>query len=98
MNSQLPELENIKSTFLDGGYYKLRLRENLTVLALNTLPFNVMNKPQLQGDQITKQFDWIVEELEKADPSEKFILSYHIYPGSMIGQTVWSQLYANFTA
>ena len=39
------DLTQIKDTFMQGGgYYKVKLNQNITVLALNTLMFNVLEE------------------------------------------------------
>jgi hypothetical protein len=34
------DIDKIKSTFLDGGYYRIDMSDNLSVLGLNTLLWN----------------------------------------------------------
>lgn len=33
--------DDIEHTFISGGYYRYNLSDKVTVLALNTLPYNV---------------------------------------------------------
>ena len=46
-----PKLAEMKTTFLEGGYYRYDITDNLSLLALNTLYFGVKNTIDLaQGD------------------------------------------------
>ena len=45
VNNQLDNLADIHSTFMNGGYYRVDLSENVTFLGLNTLMYNRRNEP-----------------------------------------------------
>ncbi len=42
-NAKYLDLEDINKTFQAGGYYRVDLTNNISVLALNTLMFNKKN-------------------------------------------------------
>ena len=80
-----PDLSSINQTFMnEGGYYKVKLNPNITVLAMNTLMFNYLSLES--NDNITEingQLDWLEAELEKGQiDGTKFIITFHIYAGS----------------
>ena len=48
-----PDLNAINDTFMNGGgYYKVKLNDNITVLALNTLMFNTNS--EFSNDNLTE--------------------------------------------
>jgi hypothetical protein len=48
-----PDLPSINETFMNGGgYYKVKLNPNITVLAMNTLMFNYLSLES--NDNITE--------------------------------------------
>lgn len=98
------DLPQIKDTFMQGGgYYKVKLNQNITVLALNTLMFNVLEEAVNQNlTEINGQLDWIEAQFQNAAEGELFILTFHIYPGTQImtqkdGSEIWNQWKANYT-
>ena len=48
-NKKLPNLDLIRRTFLNGGYYRVDLTSQMSFLGLNTLMFNYKNDPEKQG-------------------------------------------------
>lgn len=51
-NAAYPRLDDIKTTFLKGGYYRYDLSDTLSVISLNTLYFTKKNQVDLaQGDE-----------------------------------------------
>jgi hypothetical protein len=44
MNARIMDLKTIKSTFLNGGYYRVDLDAKLSVLALNTVMYLFKNR------------------------------------------------------
>ena len=44
-NSHLVQLDQMKQTFLKGGYYRMEFGQKLAVLSLNTLMWNQKNEP-----------------------------------------------------
>jgi len=55
------DLASIQETFMQGGgYYKVKLNQNITVLALNTLMFNVLENATNENiTEINGQLDWL---------------------------------------
>ena len=39
--------EQVKETFLNGGYYRVDIDKNLSILSVNTLPYNTHAVPEL---------------------------------------------------
>lgn len=83
-NSQLPNLDQIRTTFLNGGYYRVDLSPKVSFLGLNTLMFNRKNNNSLDGNQVQDQLAWIEMQFYTAEPDRQFILSNHIYPGAKV--------------
>lgn len=48
-NSKLPNLKDIKQSFMNGGYYRVDIDSKLTILSTNTLYWNKKNDPTNQG-------------------------------------------------
>jgi hypothetical protein len=43
-----------------GGYYKVKLNQNITVIALNTLMFNVLEGAENENiTEVNAQLDWL---------------------------------------
>jgi hypothetical protein len=42
-NAKKPQFEEIKSTFMNGGYYRYDLSEDVSVLSLNSILMNTKN-------------------------------------------------------
>ena len=80
-NSELPNLNQIKETFLYGGYYRVDIDSKLSVLATNTLYFNSKNIHTNQGSIASDQFVWLENQLSESS-TRKFIITNHIYPGA----------------
>ena len=77
-NAKLQDLESIRSTFNQGAYFRAQIDDHLHVLALNTLVYNVedvSDDANLKQTQLT----WYREQLETAQPHEKFVVMSHIY-------------------
>lgn len=55
------DLASIQETFMQGGgYYKVKLNQNITVLALNTLMFNALENATNENiTEINGQLDWL---------------------------------------
>ena len=82
-NSQLANIEEIRKTFMFGGYYRVDVDVGLSVLALNTLYLNKKNNATHQSTEAADQLTWLESQLSSASPaSRKFIITNHIYPGA----------------
>jgi hypothetical protein len=65
-----------------GGYYKVKLNQNITVLSLNTLMFNALENATNENiTEVNGQLDWLEAQFQNAAEGEKFVLTFHIYPG-----------------
>jgi hypothetical protein len=51
--------QDIENTFLNGGYYRLDLSENLSVLALNTMYYSIKNDKSNQATEPFDQLEWL---------------------------------------
>lgn len=58
-NSRLPEIEEVKRTLLSGGYFRVDIDENLSVLSVNTLYLNSKNDNSTQGNEAQEILSWI---------------------------------------
>ena len=78
-NARLDNLEDIRNTFLQGGWYRANLIPNkLTLLSFNSLQMNSENEQNKILEEIA-ELDWLEAQLTNADFGEKFILQMHIY-------------------
>lgn len=79
----------MKSTFLNGGYFKYKLesvKENLSLLVINANYWSFNNNESSLTSTAEDQMTWLqdVFSFNKALPKneqEKYILMMHIYPG-----------------
>ena len=54
--------QELHDTFINGGYYRINLTDKLSLLSLNTLPWNIRDKSndmQVRQDQMK----WLTENL-----------------------------------
>ena len=81
--SKNPDLEKWSETFMEGGYYMVNFTDNFSILSLNTLMFNTnLLAINDKGFDANKQLDWLENHLNSSAPNHRFVLTYHIYPGS----------------
>lgn len=77
--------QDIKDTWYYGGYYRADFSDkegnDLSVLALNSLYWNIDQDRTKIADEGTDQLKWLEEQLANAEDSRKFVLTYHIFPG-----------------
>ena len=81
-NRKLPNLPQIEKTMHQGGWYRVDIAPELTMLTLNTLYFNDYR----YGDDADfkagcqEQLKWLEAQLQESHiPGHKFILNSHIY-------------------
>lgn len=98
-NSKLPNLDEIKSTFLDGGYYRADFSDELSVFSLNTLYFSKKNSEDNDPQTAEDQLNWLKTQLtniKNNEPQRKVIITYHILPGYKYngsGARMWNDSY-----
>ena len=81
-NALLRNFAEIKTDFLDGGYYKADLDDNFSIIALNTLYWNIQNNASNDPETNEMQLIWLEKKLEETrKKAGKTILTYHIFPG-----------------
>ena len=83
-NSKLANLEEIKATFLDGGYYRVDYDDQLSIFSLNTVYFSKKNDEDLDPTAANTQLAWLSAQLKSIrsnEPNRKAIITYHILPG-----------------
>ena len=99
-NSKLPNLNEIKSTFLDGGYYRVDYSDSLSIFSLNTVYFSKKNDETNDPSTADDQINWLKAQLENIkanEPSRKVIITYHIIPGYKYNggaARMWNDTYA----
>lgn len=82
-NSALKNDSHIKTTFLDGGYFRYDVNDQISVLVLDTMYYMIDNDQKSEGSTPNTQFDWLNLQLELAKgSSKKFIISFHVYAGA----------------
>ena len=74
--------EDIKETFMKGGYYRVDINDRVSVLVLNSLFFAEERHPDWidTGSRGADLFKWLEDQLSD-DSNRKFIITSHIYPG-----------------
>lgn len=74
--------QEIYKTFIEGGYYRVDLTEDLSVLSLNTLYFDSERSMELDsGKRGYQQMEWLRQQLGE-ESNRKFIIASHIYAGT----------------
>ena len=82
-NSALAADAELKSTFMEGGYYRVDIDENISILALNSQYYDLDDETQYQGNESSLMLDWLEENLAAgAKSGRKFIITDHVYAGS----------------
>ena len=56
----------MRDTFLNGGYYKVDFNDDVSLMSINTLEYNLRQVPDQIGPEAEDQFVWLEENL--ADP------------------------------
>lgn len=69
----------VKSTFMDGGYYRIPITDSFSLLAVNSLEYNLGQYPDEIGAEAGHQFDWLSSNLSK--DNHKYVIFEHIYAG-----------------
>ena len=80
-NKKLDNLMDIKETMHEGGWYRANLvPDKLTLLVFNSLHLNAKQEKGTRNEfWITRELEWLEEQLSNANPTEKFLLEMHIY-------------------
>jgi Calcineurin-like phosphoesterase len=92
-------LASIKETFINGGYYKVDVNEQLSVIALNTLYYSKKNDEDNDPVAANLQFEWlqnVLEEIKNNQPLKKILITFHIQPGYKYegsGTREWNDTY-----
>ena len=50
-NAKYSKLSDIKTTFMDGGYFRYDLSDTLSIISLNSISLNMGNKNDLDGSK-----------------------------------------------
>lgn len=83
-------------TFRRGGYFSRPMRNNVKMIALNTVMYSMNHQPRYLGDDPLGQFEWLRKKLEriKAEGGHVMIAS-HIPPttGSYRHSQFWQNRY-----
>ncbi|XP_063243798.1 sphingomyelin phosphodiesterase-like [Bacillus rossius redtenbacheri] len=87
--------EDAKQTILDGGYYTMKLQDNLRVIVLNNIVcYNLNLWLMYQSEDPYGQLAWLAETLLRAErDGEKVHILYHIPTGSRDCVRTWSREY-----
>ena len=78
VNSKIPNIENVRSTLMQGGYFRVDIGESLAVLNLNSLYMACRNNADLENEHL--QLEWVESQLSN-ETFKKFIIHTHIAPG-----------------
>ena len=73
---QIPEdkIKEIKRTFEIGGFYRVDLNDNVSVLSLNTLYYDSERTRTDSSGSGVQQMFWLQEQLSKAEENRKFVI------------------------
>ena len=83
-NSQLKNLAEIQSTFIEGGFYRVDFSDELSIFAMNTVYFSKKNDETNDPGAAMDQIEWLKAQLaniKSNEPNRKAIITYHIIPG-----------------
>ena len=87
-NSEIltPQLDKIKETFHYGGFYRVDLTDEVSVLAINTLFYDSERSDDIDTAPKGKaQLDWFEAQFAQ-DSTRKFIPISHVYAGARYGE------------
>jgi len=73
-NSKLPNLGNIKDTFEYGGYYRVDVNSEVSVLSLNTMYLTLENELTENPKEGDAMLDWLETQLASAGSTRKFLI------------------------
>lgn len=77
-------LGRIRETFFNGGYYRLDINGQLSVVGLNTLYYSKKNYAENDPVAANDQLDWltnVLEDIKNNEPLRKIIFTCHVQPG-----------------
>ena len=68
---------------MKGGYYRVDLNDQVSALVLNTLYYDSKRDYKISPDMGAgdEEMRWLEKQLSE-DSARKFIITYHVYPGS----------------
>lgn len=69
----------MEGTFKNGGYYKIDVHPEFSLLAFNTLEYNKKQEQSEIGREAADQMDWLEQNM--SDTTKKFLIFEHIYAG-----------------
>ena len=100
VNSLLPQFDQIRKTFLIGGFYKLDFPDNLRVIVLNTMYYALANKENNDPAATFHQLKWFKFQLKQAKENGlQVVLIYHVFPGYCYGNPLtynFKETYSKF--
>ena len=73
--------DKIGETFMAGGYYRVDVTKNLSVLSFNFEYMDNDDDTSYQLNEAQEQLDWLESQLSNAN-GRKFILNGHVYAGT----------------
>jgi hypothetical protein len=68
---------------LNGGYFVADLDDDVSVMAINSLEYNVNEQGSFVGPEATGQFTWM-ESLFNSTDKRKYLMVSHIYAGARL--------------
>ncbi len=83
-NSKLTNLAEIRSTFLDGGFYRVDFSDELSIFSMNTVYFTKGNDDTTDPAAAMNQMNWLrahLASIKTNEPNRKAIITYHVLPG-----------------
>jgi hypothetical protein len=87
--------DQIKETFRQGGYYRVDVTDEISVISLNTLFYDFESVEHYAAPEDEQQLEWLDEQLRE-DSDRKFIIICHVYPGARYGtQQMWFDGYSS---
>jgi hypothetical protein len=82
-NAALKNDAVIKNNFMNGGFYRYDVSNEVSVLVMNTMYYLIDNDQTPEGQVPQGQFSWLRSQLElSAGTNRKFILAFHVYGGA----------------
>jgi len=97
-NRNLKNFDEIKRTFLSGGFYKVDMENNLRVIVLNTMYFARTNNEIRDPKTTILQLKWFARRMQEAKENNmQVVLIYHIFPGYCYTKTLYYNFKENYS-
>jgi len=93
----MAENESIYESFMYGGFYRVDLRDNLSILVLNSMYMDSDDDTSYQAEEGWNQLKWLEDQLiQGKQTGRKFLIADHVYAGARYeGDHMWHEDFSN---